>query len=158
MSVKFALHGILAMLFLLIFTFCVWYEGSEILNQPWEWKYSTPFSELNTQVDDPKDISNLDYFVYAAKFRPMFPVLMMMTLLYVITLTGIRVCKGSHKKMVFLLFGMGALLLLLSGFVWSSPTIGGNFFTSTFILAGMVYMLAGVWLYFQFQKRVRRVL
>ncbi|MGE7603473.1 DUF4306 domain-containing protein [Peribacillus sp. NPDC097675] len=143
---KFALQGIVAMLFLLLFTFCAWYEGSEILDNHWEWKYSTPFSE---KVDDTTDISNLDYFVYAAKFRPMFPALMMGTLLYLIMLTGLRVCKGSDTRKTFFLTGLGMLVLLLSGLVWNSPTVGGNLFKGMCLIIGWVSILIGALYYFK---------
>lgn len=41
-----------------------WYEGSSILEDPWEWEYSTPFSHwLNGEVTDPGDILFLDHFI-----------------------------------------------------------------------------------------------
>jgi len=62
---------------LLFSTVAAWYEGSAILDNPWEWKYSTPFSQmLYGEVQSDSDISQLDYFVYAAKFQPAFPVIM----------------------------------------------------------------------------------
>lgn len=51
---------IIAALFFMVFTFCTWYEGSEILDRPWEWKYSTHFTQVNDdQAMDPDDISSL---------------------------------------------------------------------------------------------------
>lgn len=141
------------MLFLLIFTLCAWYEGSEILDNQGEWKYSTPFSE---KVEDSKDISNLDYFVYAAKFRPMFPALMLVTLLYIITLSGLSVCKGSHIKKALFLTGLGMLVLLLSGLVWNSPTVGGNLFKGICLVIGVVFILLGALHYFKFPTKFKR--
>lgn len=37
--------GVAAML-LLFSTAVAWYEGSAILDNPWEWRYSTPFTQL----------------------------------------------------------------------------------------------------------------
>ena len=66
---------------LLISTVAAWYEGSAILDNPWEWKYSTPFSRLlNGEVHNNSDISQLDYFIYAAKFHPTFPVIMVISI------------------------------------------------------------------------------
>lgn len=154
---KFAIKVIAAMFFLSVFSFCAWYEGSEILDNHWEWKHSTPFSEmLDIEVEDSKDISNLDYFVYAAKFKPMFPALMMMTLLYLITLVGLRLCEGSQKKITFFLTGVGVLLLFLSGLVWSSPTIGGDFFQGICLVSGVVFILVGA-LYVKIPMRFKRI-
>ena len=150
---KIAIQGIVATLFLLIFTFCAWYEGSEILDNPWEWEYSTPFSE---RVEESKDISNLDYFVYAAKFRPMFPAIMMVTFLYLVTLTGFRICKGSQKKLAFFLTGLGVLALPLSGLVWNSPTVGGNLFQSMSLIIGVVFILLGALYYFKVPLKFKR--
>lgn len=152
---KIALQGIVATLFLLIFTFCAWYEGSEILDNPWEWEYSTPFSE---KVEESKDISNLDYLVYAAKFRPMFPALMMVTLLYLVTLTGFRICKGSQNKLAFFLTGLGVLALPLSGLVWNSPTVGGNLFQSIGLIIGVVFLLLGALYYFKIPLKFKRAI
>lgn len=150
---KFALQGIVAMLFLLLFTFCAWYEGSEILDRSGEWKYSTPFSE---EVEDSKDISNLDHFVYAAKFRPMFPALMMGMLLYLIMLSGLRVCKGNHNKTASFLTGLGVLVVLLSGLVWESPTVGGNIFKGMCLFTGVVCILLGVLIYLKIPIKFKR--
>ncbi|MDF2946528.1 MAG: hypothetical protein K0S51_1207 [Bacillales bacterium] len=58
-------------------TLAAWYEGSEIVNNPYEWKYSTPFTQLmGVNITDYKDISQLDYFVYAAKFSLAFPIML----------------------------------------------------------------------------------
>ena len=52
------------------------YEGSAILEDPWEWKYTAIFSQMkNGQVENVNDILPIDYFVYAAKFVPTFPFL-----------------------------------------------------------------------------------
>ncbi|MGE7780559.1 YjdJ family protein [Peribacillus sp. NPDC097264] len=155
---KGVLQAIMAMLFFLIFTFCAWYEGSEILDNPWEWEYTTPFSELvHTQVEGPEDISSLDHLVYAAKFRPLFPALMMMTLLYLVTLTGLTVSEGSRKKSAFFLTGLGTLLLLMSGLIWSSPTVGGHFFKGISLIFGIVAILVGMLYYVKWTPLSKRV-
>ncbi len=61
---------IIAALFFMVFTFCTWYEGSEILDRPWEWKHSTHFTHINDeQAIEADDISNFDHFVYARKIQ-----------------------------------------------------------------------------------------
>lgn len=122
MTINYFTQMIIAAFFFMLFSFCAWYEGSEILDNSWEWKHSTYFSE---HVIDADDISDLDHFVYAAKFRPLFPVLMILTASYIIILTGHRLFKKSITKKAVFLSGFGALFLFASGIVSNSPTIGG---------------------------------
>ncbi|MFB7640545.1 YjdJ family protein [Peribacillus butanolivorans] len=151
---KYIFQLVMAMLFLLLFTFCTWYEGSEILDSPREWKYSTHFSQmLNDQVVDANDISVLDYFVYAAKFKPLFPSLMIITALYIIILLGSMLFKRSDKKIALFLSGLGVLLLLLSRVVSNSPTAGGSFFTTFFLTSGIISVLIAALYYYQMPER-----
>ncbi|MFJ7511621.1 DUF4306 domain-containing protein [Peribacillus simplex] len=141
---------IIAALFLMVFTFCTWYEGSEILDRPWEWKYSTHFTQVNAdQAMDADDISNFDYLVYAAKFKPLFPFLMVLAASYLIILTGYILFKRSIKKMALFLLGLGVLFLLSSGFVSNSPTVGGNIFQAFFLIGGMIVIFSGALYYFR---------
>lgn len=156
MSVKYFVQIIIAAFFLLLFSFCTWYEGSEILDNPWEWRYSTHFSQmLNDQVMDDQDISNLDYFVYAAKFKPVFPVLMVLTSSYLIILTGYALFKRSSKKIALFLAGFGVLFLISSGFVSNSPTVGGNIFQAFFLISGMMAIMGAALYYFRVPKEIK---
>ncbi|MFS0762114.1 DUF4306 domain-containing protein [Peribacillus phoenicis] len=142
------LQMIITALFFMVFTFCTWYEGSEILDRPSEWKYSTPFTQVNDdQAMDADDILNFDYFVYAAKFKPLFPFLMVLASSYLIILTGYILFKRRIKKMALFLLGFGVLFLFSSGFVSNSPTVGGNIFTAFFLIGGMIAII-GAALYF----------
>ena len=143
------LQMIIAAFFLMVFTFCTWYEGSEIMDRPWEWKYSTHFTQVkDVQAMEAKDISNLDHFVYAAKFRPLFPFLMVLAASYLIILTGYILFKRSIKKMALFLLGLGVLFLLSTGFVSNSPTVGGNIFTAFFLIGGMIAIIGAALYYF----------
>ncbi|MGZ9819838.1 DUF4306 domain-containing protein [Peribacillus simplex] len=143
------LQIIIAAFFLLLFSFCTWYEGSEILDTPWEWKYSTHFTQVNDdQAMDANDISNFDYFVYAAKFKPLFPFLMVLAASYLIILTGYILFKRSIKKMALFLLGLGVLFLLSTGFVSNSPTVGGNIFQAFFLIGGMIAIIGAALYYF----------
>ncbi|KON70920.1 hypothetical protein AKG34_20505 [Peribacillus butanolivorans] len=151
---KYIFQIVIATLFLLLFTFCTWYEGSEILDSPREWKNSTHFSQmLNDQVVDANDISDLDYFVYAAKFKPLFPSLMIITALYIIILLGAMLFKRSAKKIALFLSGLGVLLLLLSRLVSNSPTAGGGFFNTFFLTSGIISVLIAALYYYQMPER-----
>ncbi|MGE7186151.1 YjdJ family protein [Peribacillus sp. NPDC006672] len=153
---KYFIQLIIAAFFLLLFSFCTWYEGSEILDDHSEWKYSTHFSQmLNDQVMDEKDISNLDYFVYAAKFKPLFPVLMVLMSSYLIILTGYALFKRSSKKIALFLAGFGVLFLISSGIVSNSPTVGGNIFQAVFLISGMMAIMGAALYYFRVPKEIK---
>ena len=144
------LQMIIAALFFMVFTFCTWYEGSEILDRPWEWKYSTHFTHVNDeQAIDAVDISSFDHFVYAAKFKPLFPVLMVLAAAYIIILSGYILFKRRIKKMALFLLGFGVLFLFSSGFVSHSPTVGGNIFQAFFLIGGMIAIMAAALYYYR---------
>ncbi|MCD1162508.1 DUF4306 domain-containing protein [Peribacillus frigoritolerans] len=147
------LQMIIAALFFMVFTFCTWYEGSEILDRPWEWKYSTLFTHVNDeQAIDAVDISNFDHFVYAAKFKPLFPLLMVLAASYIIILSGYILFKRRIKKMALFLLGFGVLFLFSSGFVSHSPTVGGNIFQTFFLIGGMIAIMAAALYYYRIPR------
>ncbi|MEI2663178.1 YjdJ family protein [Rossellomorea sp. LJF3] len=88
---------------LLVFGFSTlvsWYEGSALLDHSWEWRYSAPFSEMvHGRVTGSNDIVALDFFVYAAKFSPLYP--------------GVMITSASY---LFILIGFGLLNKQVSGF------------------------------------------
>jgi len=144
------LQMIIAALFLIVFTFCTWYEGSEIMDRPWEWKYSAHFTQVDDgQAMDADDISNFDHFVYAAKFKPLFPFLMVLAASYLIILTGYILFKSNIKKMALFLLGLGVLFLLSTGFVSNSPTVGGNIFQVYFLICGVIAIIGAALYYFR---------
>ncbi|MCP1492935.1 FtsH-binding integral membrane protein [Peribacillus frigoritolerans] len=150
MTFNHVLQMIIAALFFMVFTFCTWYEGSEILDRPWEWRYSTHFTHINDeQAIDADDISNFDHFVYAAKFKPLFPVLMVLAASYIIILSGYILFKRRIKKMALFLLEFGVLFLFSSGFVSHSPTVGGNIFQAFFLIGGMIAIMAAALYYYR---------
>ena len=147
------LQMIIAALFFMVFTFCTWYEGSEILDRPWEWKYSTLFTNVNDeQAIDAVDISKFDHFVYAVKFKPLFPLLMVLAASYIIILSGYILFKRRIKKMALFLLGFGVLFLFSSGFVSNSPTVGGNIFQAFFLIGGMIAIMAAALYYYRMPR------
>ncbi|MDL4839489.1 DUF4306 domain-containing protein [Aquibacillus rhizosphaerae] len=73
---KYIIQYLLALIVLFLSSLAAWYEGSAIRDNPWEWNNSTFFSTLlNGEIKDTADISQLDHFIYAAKFSPIFPIL-----------------------------------------------------------------------------------
>lgn len=130
---------------LMFSTFATWYEGSAIREDPWEWKYSTPFSKwLHGEVTDPSDISGLDHFIYAAKFSPLYPTLILISLSYIIILSGYLLLKNNKRKLsVFLL--LISVPYIISGIsVSQSPTTGGTYFIITFLTVGIINLVLGL--------------
>lgn len=131
-----------------------WYEGSGIIDNPLEWKYSTPISQMmNDQILKKDDISQLDYFIYAAKFHPTFPLIMLITGLYLFILIGYCALTGKKKWFSFYLFSLGLGLLVLSYMTFSSPTKGGQVFFVCSLAIGLLSILSAVIFYFLFAFR-----
>jgi len=94
--VKYILQLIIGIFILAVSTFIAWYEGSAIIDNSLEWKYSTPFTELfNIDITNGRDISQLDYFVYSAKFQPLFPTIMMVCVPYILSVIGYYLIKRN---------------------------------------------------------------
>ncbi|WP_078552025.1 YjdJ family protein [Bacillus alkalicellulosilyticus] len=150
----------IAITFLLFSTFASWYEGSGILDNPWEWKYSTPFSQvLYGNVQNTNQISQLDHFVYAAKFQPTFPLIMLISGLYLLILIGYQLFKNQKKRFVYFLSLLAGALFILSYLVVNSPTIGGQVFFYFGLTSGILCITGAVIIYFMVTKRnVKEVL
>lgn len=124
-----------------------WYEGSALLDDPWEWKYSTPFSEMiHGSISTKEQIVNLDFFVYAAKFSPLFPSMMMMSASYLLVLLGYRFLRNRGFPLFLILFGV--MYLLMSAFIVSSPTTGGNILFWLFVLMGLFLIILATLFHF----------
>jgi Domain of unknown function (DUF4306) len=120
-------------------TFSAWYEGSELRNVQWEWNYSAFFSKwLNGMVTAPSDISGLDHFIYAAKFKPVFPMLMTFSGLYLMILTATWLLRNQRNKLFMFFSLLGLLLMLTSLLTYQSPTKGLELFTLLFIVTGLM--------------------
>ena len=139
MSFKTIIQFGLASMLLLLSTGATWYEGSTILEKPWEWKHTALFSQMaNGQVENLNDILPIDHFVYAAKFAPTFPFLMLLSATYLIILVGYILFKRKDRTFSYFLSGVGVVFLILSSFVSKSPTTGLKIFFVSFLLIGIV--------------------
>ena len=138
MSFKIIIQFGLASILLIISTGAAWYEGSTILEKPWEWKHTAIFSQMvNGQVENLNDILPIDHFVYAAKFAPTFPLLMLLSVTSLIILVGYILLKRKDRTFSYFLSGVGVVFLILSGFVSKSPTTGLKIFFVSFLLIGI---------------------
>lgn len=144
----------IASILLIISTVAAFYEVSAIVDNPWEWKYSTPFSQfLYGEVTSNSSISQLDYFIYAVKFQPTFPVIMVISSLYLLILIGYHFLKPQHKRFAYYLTFLGGVLFLLSYFIVNSPTFGGQIFFYIWLVSGVLCIVTAVIIYFQILNR-----
>jgi hypothetical protein len=150
MGFRLVLQVGLALMLLLFSAAASWYEGSEIVDNSFEWKYTAIFSQyLHGPVENANDILPIDHFVYAVKFVPTFPLLMLLSGTYLILLIGYILLKRNHKLFACLLSFIGVLFLVLSQVISSSPTIGLVTFYNTLIPIGMFLLVAALILYFR---------
>ncbi|EJQ49656.1 hypothetical protein IEE_00780 [Bacillus cereus BAG5X1-1] len=64
-----------------------WYQGSNLIDYPDEWKYSAKFTNyFKGTVSNYQDIYQIDFFIYAAKFYPTAFVVMLISLLDMLVL------------------------------------------------------------------------
>ncbi|MBS4174465.1 YjdJ family protein [Bacillus sp. FJAT-49736] len=142
-------------IFLFFSTAVAWYEGSELIDIPWEWKYSTPFTQLlYGQVNNPCDISQLDYFIYAAKFHPTFPIMMVLSSLFLLTLIGYYSLKQQKKLFTYFLSILGGGLFLFSYFTFHSPTVGGHLLFLLFFIYGLLCITTALILHLQISNQI----
>ncbi|MFD1019680.1 YjdJ family protein [Thalassobacillus hwangdonensis] len=145
---KYIIQYIVASLLLMFSTLVAWFEGSAIRQDPWEWKYTAFFSEkLNGEVTNATDLSQLDHFIYAAKFTPVYPILMIVSLAYIITLSGFVLLNKQKKIMIYFHLALGLLFILLALVVADSPTTGGKYLMSTFLFMGVILVFLAVFFF-----------
>lgn len=139
MSFNIIIQSSIALMVLIFSTLASWYEGSKILHASWEWKHTAIFSEMvNGPVKQASDILPIDYFVYAAKFLPTFPLFMLLSVTYLLILIGYILLKRNDKMFSYFLSCIGIFFFVLSGFVSNSPTIGLEIFFNSFLLIGIL--------------------
>ena len=142
MSFRVVIQLVLTSILLLFSTGAAWYEGSALLEHSWEWKHTAIFSGIvNGQVENASDILTFDYFIYAAKFAPVFPLLMLLSVTYLIILMGYISLKRNYKVFTYYLMSIGFLLLMLSGFVSNSPTSGLKIISTSLLFIGILLII-----------------
>ena len=144
----FIFQYVLSFMILVFSTFASWYEGSELRDKPWEWEHSAFFSKVfNGEVTESSDISQLDHFIYAAKF----------SLTYIFILSGYLLLKHNTKKLVVFHFCLGIMFFSLGAMVSDSPTVGGKYFTSLFIITCVLNFIILLIFFLKLRKRNGKV-
>ncbi|RDW19643.1 DUF4306 domain-containing protein [Oceanobacillus chungangensis] len=104
-------------------------------------EYAIPFSKLiNGEVTNATDIVVLDYFVYATKFYPTFPIIMTLSGIDLLVLIGYFIFRMS-RKFISYTFIIGILLVLLSTSLINPRTSGGKSFFYTFLVSGLCLII-----------------
>lgn len=135
--VGFVLTGF-AFIFFLLFSL---YEGSNIVNDPFEWQRSTPFTHLVVSNPIfPQDIVWLDFFVYAIKFYAVYPI---MTLTSSVLLLGLTIRNMKNKKIYINISGilLGVITLYTSLAFFSAHSPGSTVFRYSLLVIGLLLVL-----------------
>ncbi|MFS0782637.1 DUF4306 domain-containing protein [Bacillus sp. 1P06AnD] len=131
--------------------------GSEIVNRPGEWQYTAQFTQkyIGT-VNSGADISLIDYLVYAAKYEPIFPLLMYISGLYALTMAAYLILEKNKIRFSVFVGVFGIVLTALSTIFFDSPTLGGKVLSGFLLVSGIGYM-AGASAFFYYQNGGRRM-
>lgn len=136
--VGFVLAGF-AFIFFLLFSL---YEGSNIVNDAFEWQRSTPFTHLLVSNPIfPQDIVWLDFFVYAIKFYAVYPI---MTLISAALLLGLTIRNMNKSKKVYINISgifLGVITLYTSLAFFSAHSLGSTVFRYSLLGIGMILVL-----------------
>ena len=150
MSYKRTIPFGLAIMFFCIATFASWYEGSELVDNSFEWKNTAVFTSwIHDGEVERGNISQLDYFVYSIKFKPIFPIIMMVSFIYMVFAIGQKLLQPGIKQNLFVSI-LGVILLVGAGLLSGSPTPGAKVFMMSQLLVGT--FLIGLAVFHQFRK------
>ncbi|WP_071394270.1 DUF4306 domain-containing protein [Bacillus tuaregi] len=143
-----------------LFSFlAAWYEGSALLNHPSEWRSSTPITQLMYgHVQQSSEILQWDFFVYAAKYRPTFPMIMTVSGLYLLLLIGNLIFRKVRRWFAYYLFLISAVLFTLSYFSFETATVGGQKMFILFAACGSLCLITGLIIYLLVTVRMKRMM
>ncbi|MFC3041459.1 YjdJ family protein [Virgibacillus xinjiangensis] len=156
---KYVIQYLLAFGVLIFSTFAAWYEGSAIRFDSYEWKYSAYFSRMfNGEITNKTDISQLDHFIYAAKFSPAFPILMVISLSYILMISSYLLLRKNTKSLIVSHLILSVLYLLLGVLTSNSPTAGGTYFTIVLLTIGILNVFLSLLFFLKVKKGTKRYL
>ncbi|MEK6269089.1 MAG: YjdJ family protein [Planococcus sp. (in: firmicutes)] len=134
-----------ALIFFAVATFLSLYEGSQLDDVSWEWPYSAIFSNwLNGGVESAADILTIDYLMYAAKFEPLFPIIMFISAFILLLQLASWIFRKNKIALSVFYLACGVGLFVVSGVFMSSPTVGLEIFSRIFFVFGIVLVISGV--------------
>ncbi|UFU01085.1 YjdJ family protein [Radiobacillus kanasensis] len=135
-------YGLATIVFVLS-TFVSWYEGSAIRSDPWEWTYTALFSKWwNGEITSSADIVQLDHFLYAAKFTPIFPFLMFISFSFIVAMTTYLSLKGRRRGLIGSFICIGLAYMFIGIMLTNATTDGGQLFQYGSFSMGFIYLLS----------------
>lgn len=148
---KYIVQLIVAIPIFMITLFFSWYEGSAIIEKSTQWIYSTPFTNfLNIEILSGKDIIWLDYFVYAIKFQPVFPLISFICTVYIFVNVILIILK-FNKRIANILLGTSCIVVLfLCGILFGASTKGGQLF---FLISIICEVMLLIFFVYQIRKK-----
>lgn len=147
---KYVIQLVIGSVTLILSSAISWYEGSEVIDNSLEWKYSTPFSHLfNIEINNGQDISQLDYFVYAAKFQPFFPTIMTVSVIYIFAVLIFFIYQLNRQLAIILSGIISCLGIVSSGIFLNSTTSGGNIFFWITAVGALIFICITISLWYK---------
>ncbi|MCM3617503.1 YjdJ family protein [Sutcliffiella horikoshii] len=139
MSMKKIIPFGLALLFFSVAAFASWYEGSELVDNTFEWKHTAIITSwINNGEVERGNISQLDFFIYSIKFKPIFPIIMLGSLLYMLVIIGKKIIRQDRFVNLYVV-SLGIFLVIVAAFLMDSPTAGAKaFMFSQLVIAGFL--------------------
>ena len=149
--------GTTAIILLLFSTLAAWYEGAQIYDNPWEWEHTALISNYvnGSPVMLENQIVSLDHFAYAAKFEPLFPLLMVLSFLTLVLLALQPIFKRSFVATVTGCVVFIVLFFTIAFLIGNSPTTGFQMFSGLF---GTFGVAVSIYFIYSVTKLKRRVL
>ena len=140
MRLRISIQLSVSLLFLFLSTLAALYEGSAIREDPFEWGWSTPFTLLTTDnLSHADQLSKFDYLIYAAKFQPFFPSIMLVCLIHLLILCTYLVTKNQMKQILYL---SSLVCLMLTGcLMMLSNHVETKYLYGVILLAGTLITL-----------------
>lgn len=107
---------------------------------------------FNIEISNGFDISQLDYFVYAGKFQPLFPAIVIVSLLYILSIYGYYLIKSKLKWAIGFWGLIGLIMILISCLTFNSSTIGGSIFFWITSVSGLLFVTVAALVCSKFRK------
>lgn len=110
------------------------YEGSALLEDQFEWKNSAKVSASAGEVTKTGDINQMDFFIYAAKFRPFFPIV---TTICVAVIALWAIDRFMKDRIHMIGNGVIGLAFIIGGLsLITGVTQGSSYFSVVLLLLG----------------------
>ncbi|GAE93196.1 hypothetical protein JCM21714_2250 [Gracilibacillus boraciitolerans JCM 21714] len=140
---KIGIQILVSFVFFLFTLYVSLYEGSNLLLDTPEWKYTTKFTHLIYENPSlPEDITNIDLYLYAVKYYSFFPIMNLISGLYFFILLVYIGIKRNLRRMSYVLAITGSILIILSLLFFSSFSIGTIIYRIILFITGLIFLVS----------------